>query len=158
MLGTNGNKGRLIFSQQELLAVDRYLPRPGEDHPVLGAVVVHLHGERPARLDGDTVNVEPRRLDHHIAAAPRTVDFAVSFVFAALVGLQVLHDLFHVLGAVFIHHQHRILGADDHQVLNADSRHQLFVAVDVAVLAVVHPGIAGQHVAQLIFRADVPQG
>ena len=122
------------------------------------AVVVGLDGERPARLDGDTVNVEARRLDHHVTAAPRTVDFAVSFVFAALVGLQVLHDLFHVLGTIFIHHQYRILGADDHQVLNADSRHQLFVAVDVAVLAVVHPGIAVQHVAKLIFGADIPQG
>lgn len=67
---------------------------------MLGAVVVHLHGERTTRLDGDAVHIKTRSLHHHVAASPRTVNFAVTFIFAALVIFQVLHDLFYVLGAV----------------------------------------------------------
>ena len=157
MFGANGNKGRLIFSEQELLTVDRYLPRACEDHPVLSAVMVHLHGECAPRLDGDTINVKARCLYHHITASPRTVNFAVSFIFASLVVLQVLHDFFHILSAVFIHYQNRVLSANDHQILHADGRHQLFIAVDITVLAVVHPSIPCQDITQFIFWANVPQ-
>ncbi len=88
VLGANRNKGGLVLGQQELLAVDRHLTGAGENDPVLGAVVVHLHREGAARFHGDAVDVEARGLDHHVAAAPGTVNLAVALVLAALVLLR----------------------------------------------------------------------
>lgn len=130
----------------------------GENDPVLGAVVVHLHREGAARFHGDAVDVEARGLDHHVAAALWTVNLAVALVLAALVLLEELDRLLHVTGTLAVHHQHGVLGADNHQILHADGRHQLLVAVDVAVFAVVHPRVAAEDVTLLIFRADLPQG
>ena len=48
VLGANRNKGGLVLGQQELLAVDRHLTGAGENNPMLGAVVVHLHREGTA--------------------------------------------------------------------------------------------------------------
>ncbi len=87
-----------------------------------------------------------------------TVNLAVALVLAALVLLEELDRLLHVLGTLTVHHQHGVLGADNHQVLHADGRHQLLVAVDIAVFAVVHPRVAAEDVTLLIFRADLPQG
>lgn len=69
----------------------------GEDDPVLGAVVVHLHREGAARFHRNAVDVEARGLDHHVAAAPGTVNLAVALVLAALVLLEELNRLLHVL-------------------------------------------------------------
>ncbi|CAM7218459.1 hypothetical protein ESCOMA182M1_22515 [Escherichia coli] len=121
-------------------------------------MVVHLHREGTARFHRDAVDVEARGLDHHVAAAPGTVNLAVALVLAALVLPEELDRLLHVLGTLTVHHQHGVLGADNHQVLHADGRHQLLVAVDVAVFAVVHPRVTAENVALLIFRADLPQG
>ena len=158
MLGANRNKGGLVLGQQELLAVNGHLAGAGEYDPVLGAVVVHLHREGAARFHRNAVDVEARGLDHHVAAAPGTVNLAVALVLGALVLLEELDCLLHVLGTLAVHHQHSVLGADNHQVLHADSRHQLLVAVDVAVFAVVHPRVTAEDVTLLIFRADLPQG
>lgn len=69
VLGANRNKGGLVLGQQELLAVDRHLTGAGENNPVLGAMVVHLHREGTAWFHRDAVDVEARGLDHHVAAA-----------------------------------------------------------------------------------------
>lgn len=114
MLGANRNKGGLVLGQQELLAIDRHLAGAGEDDPVLGAVVVHLHREGAARFHRNAVDVEARGLDHHVAAAPGTVNLAVALVLAALVLLEELNRLLHVLGTLAVHHQHGVLGADNH--------------------------------------------
>ena len=158
VLGANRNKSGLVLGQQELLAVNRHLPGTGEDHPVLGAVVMHLHREGASRFHRDAVDVEARSLDHHVAAAPGAVNLAVTLILAALVLLEELDRLLHVLGTLAVHHQHGVLGADNHQVLHANGRHQLLVAVDVAVFAVVHPRVATEDIALLVFRADLPQG
>lgn len=81
----------------------------GEDDPVLGAVVVHLHREGAARFHRNAVDVEARGLDHHVAAAPGTVNLAVALVLAALVLLEELNRLLHVLGTLAVHHQHGVL-------------------------------------------------
>ncbi len=63
---------------------------------MLGAVVVHLHREGAARFHRNAVDVEARGLDHHVAAAPGTVNLAVALVLAALVLLEELNRLLHV--------------------------------------------------------------
>ncbi len=98
VLGANRNKGGLVLGQQELLTVDRHLTGAGENNPMLGAMVVHLHREGTARFHRDAVDVEARGLDHYVATAPGAVNLTVALVLAALVLLEELDRLLHVLG------------------------------------------------------------
>ena len=138
MFGTYRNKRRPILREQELLAVNRYLPGAREDHPVLGAVVMHLHGECATRLDGNAVNVKAG-VCTTTSQRPTDGRFRGDVYIRCAGCSSGTQRPFHILGAIFVHHQHRVLGADNHRVLNANRCHQLFVTVDVAVLAVVYP-------------------
>lgn len=123
MLGANRNKGGLVLGQQELLTVDSHLTGAGENNPMLGAMVVHLHREGTAWFHRDAVDVEARGLDHYVATAPGAVNLTVALVLAALVLLEELDRLLHVLGTLAIHHQNSVLSADNHQILYANGRH-----------------------------------
>ncbi len=121
------------------------------------AVVVHLHRQLGARLHGDVLDLIARPLVDGVVDAPRPIDLAVVLELAALLTLQLLDDAFDMLRLVLVRHQHRILGFDDHQVLDADGRHQAVVRMHVGVAAAVVEHVAAKHVAFGVLAAHVPQ-
>src|SRR5690606_7939766 len=66
----------LILFQQERLVSARHAGGAGDDDPVLGAMVMHLHRDRCARLDRHSIDTEALAGVDLVIAAPGSVDLA----------------------------------------------------------------------------------
>ena len=75
------------------------LGRAVHDDPVLGAVVVHLHGQLAAGLDVQQLDLEARADAQRLEVAPRTVVAEVLLVLLAVRALEARDDLRDVLRA-----------------------------------------------------------
>ncbi len=149
--------GGLVFSEQEHVLVTGDLRSTGYHDPVFGAVVVHLQRQAGARLDGDTLDLETTAHVHRIVGAPRTVHFEVVLGLGAALFVQGGDHLLDALDLVLVGNHHRVLGFDDHDVVQTDHRHQFTVAVDHAVAAVLDDDVALGDVAVGVLGVDFPQ-
>ena len=71
--------------------------------------------------------------------------------FAAALFVEGVDHLFDALDLVLVGNHHGVLGFDDHDVFQADHRHQFAVAVDHAVAAVLDHHVAFADVAVGVF-------
>ncbi|MOA52034.1 hypothetical protein D3C78_1752610 [compost metagenome] len=78
-------------------------------------------------------------------------------VLAAPAVLELFDDLLHVLDLVLVCDQYRILGFDDHQVLDPHGRDQAAVCMHEGVVGVMAESIALEHIACGILGADFPE-
>ncbi len=147
----------LVFTEQLNLAVDGDSGGPRHHHPVLGAVMVHLHRQSFPRLDGNALHLIALARVDGVVFAPRTVNLAVHVVLMASVGLDLLHHLFHVLHRVAIGNQHGVFGLHHHQILHADGGHQAGFGVNVAVFRFMADDVAVVDVSLRGVGADFPQ-
>src|SRR5471032_3538245 len=153
----NRDVGRLVFTQQEHVFVAGHFGGAADHDPVFGAVLVHLQRQARARFDRDVLDLETPAHVHRVVGAPRTIDFAVVLGFAAALFVESVDHLFHALDRVLVGDHHGVLGFDDHDVFQADHRHQFTVAVDHAVSAVLDNHVTFGDVAVGVFFIHFPQ-
>ncbi len=148
---------RFVFPQQRYHLVDGHFGGTRHHHPVLGAVMVHLHRQPFARFNGDAFDLVAIALVDGVVFAPWTVNFAVNVVFMAAIGLNLLHHFFDVLHRVAIGNQHRVFGLHHHQIFDADGGHQPGFGINVAVLGFMADHIPVMDVAFRGLGADLPE-
>ena len=79
------------------------------------------------------------------------IGLGVAFAF------QPVDDFFDVLGVVLMRDQHRVLGGDDDDVLDAEQRSDGAVRAGIAVLAVLDEDLADRDIAVLVLIRDFGQ-
>src|SRR5688500_12254585 len=109
---------------------------------MLGALLVPLQREPRARLDHQSLHLEPGARVDGLVIAPRPVDTAVDRRLSPLHLFQLLDRELYVVSALARRDEERVAGLDDHQVLDADGGDQPAVAPQVAALAVMREHIA----------------
>src|SRR5690554_5499880 len=80
----------LVFTQVFFCAIYRHARRAMDDHPVLGSVMVHLHGQDAAWFDVQELHLEARSDRERFEKSPRAVDFHVLLRFGSLMRLETL--------------------------------------------------------------------
>src|SRR5690554_1444594 len=153
-----GNVGRLILGHQVGFLTVGDLGCAAHHNPVLGPVVVHLHGKLGAGLYGNSFDLVTVAVIDGVVHAPGTVDFPVVHVFVPAIVLDSCHDFLHILNLVFVGNEQGILGFDDHQVPHAHGGHQAAVSPHQCAFGVVGDHVAGEAVAVGIFITDFPEG
>src|SRR5438876_8710102 len=116
--------GRLVLLEEKDFVSAGHARGAGDDHPVLGPVMMQLQGERGAGVDVETLHLEARPALEAVVAPPGAEHLAVERVLGALELLQSCHELLHVLSAIHGRHEHRVLGLDHHVIPESHRRHQ----------------------------------
>src|SRR5205807_1843577 len=76
--------GRLALLEEKNLVSAGHASGAGDHHPVLGAVMMQLQGQRGAGVDLETLHLEARPALEAVVAPPRTEHLAVERVLGAL--------------------------------------------------------------------------
>src|SRR5437660_187100 len=110
VLGTRRDISRFVRRHFELgFAVDD-LGRAADHDPMFATMVVHLQREGRARLHDDALDLEPGALLDDGIGAPGPENGAVKLVAFMAPGLELAHDLLHILSLRAVSHQYSILG------------------------------------------------
>src|SRR5882762_9835589 len=141
MLHADRDVGRLVLFEKEHLLATRDARRAGHHDPVLGAVMMQLQRERRAGVYLQAFHLEARPVLDAVVAAPGTEHLPMQRILGAPQLFQPQHQLLHVLYVILRRHQHRVLGLDDHVVLESHRGHQAALGIQVAPV-----GVFAEHV------------
>ena len=136
MLHADRDVGRLVLLEEEDLLAARDARGAGHHHPVLGAVMMQLQRQGGARLYLEALHLEARPVLDAVVTAPGTEHLAMQRILGATELFQPQHQLLHVLYAILRRHQDRVLGLDDHVVLQSHRGHQAALGIQVTAVRV----------------------
>ncbi|MNE30493.1 hypothetical protein D3C80_1240120 [compost metagenome] len=94
------------------------------DYPMLGTVVMDLHGGFLARFDHDLLDVIALSIGDGIMTTPRAEYFSMLQLLGATRLLELSHDPLDLLDPLFMSDQDRILGFYHHQIFNTNRSRQ----------------------------------
>ncbi|MOA39287.1 hypothetical protein D3C78_1610510 [compost metagenome] len=94
------------------------------NHPMLGTVVMDLHGGFLARFDHDLLDVVALSIGDGIMTTPRAEYFSMLQLLGATRLLKLGYDPLDLLNSILMSHQNRILGFDYHQIFDTNSGRQ----------------------------------
>ena len=147
----------MILVNDHLFVVARHLGGALHDDPMLGAVMVLLQAELAARLHHDVLYLDAVAGMDRAIGAPGAVDEGVRGELAAVVLFEAGDELFDVLCAIAMRHHHRVRGRHHHQILDAEHGEQAAFGAQIIVARILGDDVAGNHVADGILLADLPQ-
>src|SRR5262245_18305956 len=93
MRRTHGDVGRLVFAEEQRLAVALHLRSPLHHHPVLGAMMMHLERELLPGVHDEPLHAKARSLVGRLVGPPRSVNHRVRQVLTPSVPAEMLDDL-----------------------------------------------------------------
>src|SRR5215472_11899590 len=108
--GTERDIGRLVFGEDDLFLAAADLGGALHDHPVLGAVMVHLQGQLAARLDQDVLDLDAVAGMHRLIRAPGPVHAGQRVRLRAVFLDQTRDQPAHLLRPLTRRQHYRILG------------------------------------------------
>ena len=153
-----GRHERALAVPEEVgLLADRHLGAAGDDHPVLGAVVVHLQREPAVGGDGDPLDPVGPPLLQVCVGAPGPVDLRVERRPGVAPLMEGLCNLAHPLCLIPAGDQDRILRLNDREVVDPDGRDQA-VADDQVVAGVDADVLAPDGVVVAVLREAAVEG
>ena len=150
--------GGLVLGEQEGVLVAGHARGAADHDPVFRAMVMHLQRQGRPRLDRQALDLETAALVHAFEGAPGTVYAAMELALAALVFVQVLGDLLHVLGMRLVRHQHRIGRLHHHQVVHPHRSDHTALREQQIAVRVPRVHVAMHRVALLVLLRHRPQG
>src|SRR5262252_7918410 len=157
VLGADRDVDGLVLAHEHALLAALHDRRAVHYDPVLGAMIVLLQAELAARLDGDALDLEAVAGIDRAVVPPGAMAGDVLLRFGPVLALQLGHHARYLAGRLGVGDQHRIVGGDDHDVVESDRRHQPAFAADIGVADAVGEHVAVQEVAVVVQRADVAQ-
>ena len=110
----------LVFADELFHVADEHLGGAVHDNPVLGTMMVHLHGQLAAGIDVQQLDLEARADVEALEEAPRAVGADVALLLTAAGLLESLDDLGDVLRAGPVSDQQCVRRVDNDQILDAD--------------------------------------
>src|SRR3569833_3091695 len=108
---------------------------------MLGAVMMHLQRQGRSRLHLQALHLEARAIIDTVVAAPGTENLAMQGVLVATLLLESEDELLHILHPLCRRYEDRILGLEDHMVLQAHYRYEPALRIQIAA-----PGILGNNI------------
>src|SRR5580704_16138786 len=94
----NRQVDRFVLVDERHFVIKRDLGGAAHDHPVLGAVVVLLQGQAPARAHDNALDLVARALVDALIVAPRSVIAPMLSRLRIALGLEALDELFNLGG------------------------------------------------------------
>src|ERR1700722_10614105 len=119
----NRQVDRFVLVNERHSLVERDLGGAAHDHPVLGAVVVLLQRQAPARPHDNAFDLIARAPVDALIIAPGPVVAPMLGRFRMALRLEALDQLFDFGGLRPVGHENRVAGRDDDPVLEAYYRH-----------------------------------
>ncbi len=116
--------GGLVFGEQKYFVTVGDFGSAFDHNPMLCPMVVLLQAKAGTRFDLDALNLEATSFVNSVLPPPGSVYLAMQGMLVTFSGLQLGDDVFNILAAGFVGHEHRVGRFDDDQVLNADQAHQ----------------------------------
>ena len=119
MYGAYRNIGRLVFGQEFDRSAAGYASRSTDDHPMFGAMVMHLQRQFRSWLHGYPLYLKAFAQIDPLVAAPRAMHGRMSQMLAALLLPELVDDLLDALHLILVNHKNRVLRLHDDQVFDA---------------------------------------
>ena len=147
----------LIFSDEKSAFAASHLCSTSDNHPMLSSMMMHLCWETFTRLNGNTLYLITVATFYRIITSPRTIDFAMGYMFATFLLFKNFDNLLYVLYVVLLCYQERIFSLNYNKVINSYSADQWTFRVNVVVPAVIVNYIAMRYVFMFIFLWYFPK-
>lgn len=116
--------GRFILLQQNRLLASLHLCGSCYHHPVLMPVVVHLQGKACAGIYCNPFDLKALLYFQSRVTSPWSEYGAVYMIFAPFVVLQLINNLFDILGSVQRSDKNSICSLHHHGAVQSHGRHQ----------------------------------
>ena len=146
----------MILLQGLDLVPDRDDRSAAHDHPMLGAMMMHLQRQPPPRLDHDALDLVAVAAIERLVRAPGPMHLEMFLGHRRGRALELLHQLLHVANARALGDQDGVLARDHHRVVDAEQRNQRLVRGDIGVVRLDKDGVAAHRIARRILAREVP--